>query len=623
MKRSLSFFLVFCIVFCAIAQERKNLNLGPNSNYSGFDGIKDQVAASTLIISGENGEFSGFTLRFEYKFLRYLNAEHGLRNYVMEVGPAKATLINEYISTGDSSVEILLRSVSSTKFMRLYKNVKRLNEELPDSLKIRVFGIDIEKYSALPIVQISNILPAGDIPERIRIGVEALHGAARFVIKKGLYDFNHENEGPDADDEHYFYNPTNFSVFKSSEEFLIYYDSLKTEFQKWSGADFPKLEEAVSWLRDNKEWRDHRYSAYQYSMREQRLYSNFIKVIEAHPGEKFFAQLNRCRISKKKLYGDCGYYDYSGIVQRLIQDGHESKYPFFTVAIFHATAGDINADNSANMEAISKELQPLFSTMNDETAQLLALDGDDPPVLRANYDAIVMEKNYPVRDFGETETDMMPMFSAKTLRKFVSPPPFLAINYIYSYHFFNTKIFKAALNKENLPLVDPRSYYGVDATAYLSSYMYLGLNYSWAATSSQHFVSQRYLANFGAQIYGNRHYYIGGGLQMGYMKHSYSKPATQFADSSYYRYNEPTVIGNPAFVMGLNYLMQVKIWYFSVYVNAGYMADLSDKRWLLKGEYVSEIGKFSNTGPYVSAGVGLALPLSKKDLSKMPEVTKR
>lgn len=622
MKKYYSFFTVFCIVFCAVAQERKSLNIGTNSNYSGFDGIRDQVAASRLIISGENGEFSAFTSRFEYKFLRYLNEEHGLRNYVMEVGPAKATLINDYISTGDSSVEILLRSVSSTKYMRLYKNVKKLNEKLPDSLKIRVFGIDIEKYSALPIVQISNILPAGDIPERIRIGVEALHGAARYVIKKGLDDFRNEKEGQDVDDDHYFFNPTNFSVFKSSEVFLIYYDSLKAEFQKWSGADFPKLEEAVSWLRENKDWRDHRYSAYQYSMREQNLYSNFIKVIEEHPGEKFFAQLNRCRISKKTLNGDCGYYDYSGFVRRFIQAGQLVKYPIFTVAIFHATAGDVDPDKSTNLDAISKELQPIFDKMDDETAQLVTLGSEELPALRGNYDAIVTEKNYPVRDFGETETDITPLFSGKTLKRFISPPPFLALNYLYSYHFFNTKYFKAALKNENLPLVDPRSFIGVDATAYLSSDMYFGFNYSWAATSSQHFVSQRYLGNVGAQIYGNQRYYIGGGLQMGYMKHSYSRPTTQNADSSYYRYNEPTVISNPAFVMGLNYMMQLKIWYFSVYVNAGYLVDLSEKRWILKGEYVSEIGKFSNTGPYVSAGVGLALPLSRKQGLNIPEVKK-
>jgi hypothetical protein len=195
----------FFWVSLSFAQQRigAGVDIGNNTTYTGMELLDSMVKQSQLIIMGEDYSYAGFNAKIEFKMLKYLNQSAGLNQYILEASPSKADLVNQYVLSGDSAVETLLKSVSSVKYMRLYKNIKKLNAKLPDSLKVHVYGVDVERNNALPLVRMSQTLPdgmnEGDVPQNLRIHVEAIQGAAKYIIAEGLKDFEREKEGRQSD----------------------------------------------------------------------------------------------------------------------------------------------------------------------------------------------------------------------------------------------------------------------------------------------------------------------------------------------------------------------------------------------------------------------------------------
>ncbi|MCG8331540.1 MAG: hypothetical protein MI974_27870 [Chitinophagales bacterium] len=107
---------------------------------------------SGFVLSGEiHTVWPSEYLRFE--FLQFLNGCNGTNVLLLEESISNGYLVNKYLETGDSSylnkVYKEFKKTVSNKRNKIrkekLKKVHQLNSELPDSLKIKIIALDIER----------------------------------------------------------------------------------------------------------------------------------------------------------------------------------------------------------------------------------------------------------------------------------------------------------------------------------------------------------------------------------------------------------------------------------------------------------------------------------------------
>jgi hypothetical protein len=77
----------------------------------------------------------------ERDLLLSLNRKFNVRYYILEYGQSLAFFLNQYLETGQDSI---LNFINSKGNFDLVKTIKHFNDTVPDSRKIKFFGVDFE-----------------------------------------------------------------------------------------------------------------------------------------------------------------------------------------------------------------------------------------------------------------------------------------------------------------------------------------------------------------------------------------------------------------------------------------------------------------------------------------------
>jgi hypothetical protein len=130
-----------------LADNKATLNLTGNGNW---DLLKQDAAQNQLIIVGEshgaqNAQWIDFSL------LKYLNKNFGITTYIAELDYAQATLLNDYLTTGDErKLKIVFRNWvrshaqwGNYDFYNKIVKIRALNKTLAKDRKIHFVGIDL------------------------------------------------------------------------------------------------------------------------------------------------------------------------------------------------------------------------------------------------------------------------------------------------------------------------------------------------------------------------------------------------------------------------------------------------------------------------------------------------
>jgi hypothetical protein len=97
------------------------------------------------------GEFHGIkeTIKIDIEFIKYLNKKVGMKTHLAELDFSQAFFLNEYLKNGnDTVINYVLNRwiVNHGRNNKDYKNkwveIYKLNKNNPDSLQIKVYGID-------------------------------------------------------------------------------------------------------------------------------------------------------------------------------------------------------------------------------------------------------------------------------------------------------------------------------------------------------------------------------------------------------------------------------------------------------------------------------------------------
>ncbi|MDO1450611.1 hypothetical protein Q0590_30335 [Rhodocytophaga aerolata] len=129
-----------------LQQHKQEINLSAEDEFSLFDSAFYQNQIFIL------AEVHGFAApqELDYRLLKHLNQQTGLRYYLAEVDYSQAHFLNQYLQTGD---EPLLSYVFQTwvkmnaqwgnkNYYNKLKKIYQLNQQLPEERRISIVGVD-------------------------------------------------------------------------------------------------------------------------------------------------------------------------------------------------------------------------------------------------------------------------------------------------------------------------------------------------------------------------------------------------------------------------------------------------------------------------------------------------
>ncbi|MFO7889874.1 MAG: hypothetical protein R6V04_06000 [bacterium] len=307
MKKNFLFllFLYLCFVFL-ISCEKTATNSTNNKDYTTelSEEVTDYLCSNSSCLDIQNNEdFSSFSMLdsclndydifltgeqhatqknypLKLKFIKYLNKKTNLRYYLDENGYGASCLINYYLSSGDETVlQKYMNTLKGTasysrENYQFYKNMRTYHLSLPESKRVTFIGIDVEHQMDAAVFALYLLLP-----------------------------IDSENEPPYIQELKHLYTELNNCDFKREQYSNGWYDTIQSlacsldtaienheqVYQQYLGADFFHFNMIV----ENFPHTFLYYSTRDFSIREQTIYNNFLKVYEWLPDsipKRFFGQ---------------------------------------------------------------------------------------------------------------------------------------------------------------------------------------------------------------------------------------------------------------------------------------------------------------------------------------------
>ena len=98
----------------------------------------------------------------------------------LEQGYSWGWMLDKYLQTGDTAVLHILNNYSYSIYEKMFEELRAYNESLDSNDKIKVIGIDVERFFGLAVRTLSYLLPDKDPPDEISLEVESLKGLAAY-----------------------------------------------------------------------------------------------------------------------------------------------------------------------------------------------------------------------------------------------------------------------------------------------------------------------------------------------------------------------------------------------------------------------------------------------------------
>ena len=159
-------FMALMAVSSLMAQELPILPMGvkfdfSSSNFNQTDAVQllsNRAKSARVILTGENHFYSKFNSVAEYRFLRMMHENAGVRNFVIELSPTRAYYMERYFTMEDSVAKLYLMATSSKHYMNLFDSIAMWNRALPALEQIKVHGLDVERFYDMSVLWLYDIL---------------------------------------------------------------------------------------------------------------------------------------------------------------------------------------------------------------------------------------------------------------------------------------------------------------------------------------------------------------------------------------------------------------------------------------------------------------------------------
>jgi len=600
----------------ALAQKPRANTIDPaqNENFKGFEVLDSAARHSRFFLSGEDHRFMQFNSRMELKFMQYLH-RFGVRHMIMELGYARGYVLQQYLNTGDSVWRSILKATTGKKYMKMYQAMRDWNRSLPDSTRITVSGIDVERFTDIPVLLIEQFLPDSGIPSDLLIPVEAIKGLARYTY---TINAGEEDEGKDEDDgDAWEYEDRGeFNEYRTISTFVQDYDSLRSRFKAWLGKDFGRVDTLVNSLRQYLKWDDYEYTTYQYVYREKIMFDNMMALVQQYPTGRFFGQFGRCHAGNTVQNGECNWYNYVSIAHKMEQmGGGYFKGRITTIGYFYAGDDDYDQDK-LNKESID---------FKDETPEgevaLFALDSlrSAYPEIGKRFDFVLY--NNKDQSWMEDEDDDDEEDDTDTAAyddEYKPDKEFVHITGLIGYSNAKLSGLQTMLTAAGLPEIDPGLIWQGVEVSYINRGNRPGgrLAMTWVPTRNFTLTNDTAM-RFNAfnvsneslfDILRDQHFNLAFGTGMAYQQLQLELSQTpQVPDLRNPGPNWVVRYRNPAVLLTAIAQLKASLGPLSFGLNMGYGLDISRKGWRYNGQLMPGIASTSQSGAFAQATVGFVI----------------
>lgn len=581
--------ILFSIQFTQSQEGISQIDL-ENEDFSEFEVFGNQLDDYKVYFTGENHTYATFNTEFQFKLLTYLYKEQNVRHFIFEQSPAVGYIIENVIIEDKDSYLNYLSEMFYTPFYELVKNVRDFNHDLPDSAKIHMHGIDIERFPTFSVYALERIvdtLPHNFDGGQVFEQIKALHSSEyQYAPARAYYA---ENDG-------FNFQFGEVSAWESLKSIISisneYRDTLGAVLGKDSATYYSILES----LETGREWyvSEKRGDVKSPIIRERFMVKEFSRFYDAQSEEKYYGQFGRCHLHRDQKEGRCYDYYMNSVANRINEMEPSIENKVLVIPIFYYESKEYDREIIEDL-SISEEYLNNGETYIFDLSKMGASNE-----IRGFFDDLpfVIISNAKDDRFVELEP-----YWASTVEEF-------HLGGYYGYQYYNK------LDDVNFQLnsIGQNGFtnkfltYSVAADYFVlrdmgSRYFF---RYIPEVSNGQRFSMRGYQVGFGGYYpFGNRWIMaaIGYDIVFGGMKlieeSEDAMPNLIQSDGV-----DKVVYRNDIFVLDPNFEMRLTFPVLSFNLKAGYNLDVSGKYWKLD-QKVKSFPKTSFSGAYIQVGASL------------------
>ncbi len=293
-----------------------------NNTQPGFQKLYERARKARVFFSGENHSMVEFNSRMEYTMMRSLYEHCGYRNFIIEMSPVRAYYMERYVSHNDSVARNYLQSVSSSKFLALFDHLHKWMQRIPEKDRIKIHGIDVERFYDMSLYMLSDAisLEKKTPPREIYFLTQSIiPQITNYLYNQGTSSYFYEiGDMSEVSDSR---NSQKKISMLGSYEIPKLFDTIqkyKPIIEKWL-SDSNKLNflKGFNGFKEYVQWNQLEETSQQYLWREETMFRNFLTILSKDTTQKFFGQFGRCHSALSKQSGDCGWYNYKSVCNKV------------------------------------------------------------------------------------------------------------------------------------------------------------------------------------------------------------------------------------------------------------------------------------------------------------------
>jgi len=588
--------------------EMQSLDIYNDSVFNGFEIFDSIVDKSNIFFAGENHEYRASNSKLELKLIKYLYEKAGVRTIIMEFGFSRGWIVDKYINSEDTAdLKKILRIYSYKEYSQLYNKLREFNLSLPDTARIHVVGIDVERFNDMPLRVMAMQLPDTAPPDSISLNIEALRGMAGY-LDKYLEKKKKSSEYCGSFSFFYFgYNSRMFNSSKTCETFVADFDKHKQYYKEYLGDNFDIYSLIIDELKDQQTYESYDDQPHQYVYREKYLYKKFLKYIKEHPGEKVFGQFGRCHVAMDIQNTGCMWYDFDALAARINKTDNEwLKNKVCSFAYFYSedeTFSDLIKENG-HIETLLEKAAEIDTLVAIEINNDSLIFGDFP----SWYKFLIYNRKTKEEEVEELYCD----YSGNTTGNVA----------------FYLALRRTELNKNNLnSYLNKNNYTTFPKPNNIISFGFqlnsigdfcLGYNgqvlmkeevFNYQDTSMVTLSGGTFVVNFGKDVLKSKYFFLKPSVGLGYnfYKMTFAEGKEKvIPDLDKFGGRESQVFYNKSFIVDFSAEAIFKFKFIGIGIKYGYIWDTSKGNWKNEaGEINTESPKFKVSGQYLQAGLYL------------------
>ena len=286
----------------------QTISIDKNDDFTGFDLL--DIADEQLFVMAEHWHNIKSVPRTTMKLLRYLHQNANVRILAIEQGASVAFMINQYLSSGDTT---MLRDISrNTMFWgkenyAFFEDLREFNLSIPEEERIIVRSIDIEYKMESAIYVLNQMTEGKTIPAEL----EPTIGEFQWMYNQT----KEHRESYQGLAVMFYYNKENVTELVKRTLFAMRDDP--SPYQSFFGTSYEQFSTMMQDMADGLYF-DYTNPNTKYKFRDRLIHSKFIDLINENPDTGILCVIGERHALKSSSIGKLKFSELSPLKGRVM-----------------------------------------------------------------------------------------------------------------------------------------------------------------------------------------------------------------------------------------------------------------------------------------------------------------